>query len=221
MLAGSLLTLTLFQTMAATEPAWRASLEKWRQQREASLLSEDGWLTVTGLFWLEEGNNSVGSSPGSQVLLPADAAPAKAGFIRLETGRAVFTAAPGVRVLLDGKPVQTAELRSDASGQPSLLEIGRLKLLLLRRGERYAIRVKDPQSTLRKNFAGLKWFPARPEWRIEARFLPAPAARKLVLDTIVGTQDVMEKAGDLEFEHHGKTYRLEAARAGDRLFIVF
>ena len=200
---------------------YRASIEQWRQQREASLRSEDGWLTVAGLFWLEEGENAVGSAPGSAVLLPADAAPARAGVIDFRGGRAIFTAAPGVEARLNGKPVRSAELHSDAEGQPDVLEIGRLKLLLIKRGTRYAIRMRDPESALRKNFRGLKWFPIQEEWRIEARYVPVPGPRKLVLETIVGTTEEMESAGFVEFEREGKTWRLEAARSGERLFIVF
>jgi uncharacterized protein (DUF1684 family) len=207
--------------LAAAGADYPASIEQWRQQRAASLSSEDGWLSVAGLFWLEEGDNVVGSAQGSAVLLPADAAPPRAGVIRFQGGRAVFTAAPGVEARLNGKPVSSAELRSDAQGQPDALEIGRLKLLLIKRGTRYAIRMRDPESVLRRNFRGLKWFPIQEEWRIEARYLPVPGPRKLVLETIVGTTEEMESAGFVEFEREGKTWRLEAARSGERLFIVF
>ncbi len=200
---------------------YTASIEQWRKQREASLLAEDGWLSVSGLFWLEEGENPVGSAPGSRVLLPADAAPPNAGLIRLTGDRAVFTAASGVRALLNGQPVETAELRSDAGGNPDIVQIGRLKLLVIKRGERYAVRLRDPESPLRKNFRGLKWFPVHEKWRITARFLPAPADRKLVLETIIGTQEEMPMAGEAEFELDGRTFRLQAARSGRRLFFVF
>lgn len=214
-------TTLAWAAMLQAPPAYASAIEQWRNQREASLRSEDGWLAVCGLFWLEEGENMVGSAPGSQVLLPADAAPAKAGVIRLTGNRAVFTPAPGVQALRNGEPVGTAELRSDASGSQDVLQIGRLKLLLLKRGERYAIRLRDPECALRKNFRGLRWFPVREEWRIAARFLPAPAERKLVVDTIIGTQEEMPLAGEVEFERGGDSYRLLAARSGRRLFIVF
>ena len=34
---------------------YRREIEQWREQREAELKAEDGWLTVTGLFWLKPG----------------------------------------------------------------------------------------------------------------------------------------------------------------------
>ena len=31
----------------------------WREKRNKELRTEDGWLTVAGLFWLKEGSNSI------------------------------------------------------------------------------------------------------------------------------------------------------------------
>lgn len=213
-------TLALF-VLLQTATDYVASIEQWRRQREASLRSEDGWLAVCGLFWLEEGENTVGSAPSSQVLLPPDAAPASAGAIRLTGDRAVFTAAPGVRALRNGELIETAQLRPDSSGGEDILQLGRLKLLLIKRGPRYAIRLRDPECSLRKNFRGLRWFPVHERWRIPARMLPAPTDRKLVVDTIIGTQQEMPSAGEVEFELQGRTFRLQAAWSGQRLFIVF
>ena len=33
--------------------------EQWRTQRRTRLLSDDGWLTLVGLFWLQPGVNDV------------------------------------------------------------------------------------------------------------------------------------------------------------------
>ncbi len=70
--------------------------------------------------------------------------------------------------------------------QPDTLAVGDVKLILIKRGDRLAIRLKDNQSPFRANFAGLRWFPVREDWRIQAKFVPYPTATKLVMDTIVG-----------------------------------
>ena len=46
----------------------RRDIEAWRERRLASLKREDGWLTLVGLSWLEQGENAVGSDPKSRVL---------------------------------------------------------------------------------------------------------------------------------------------------------
>ena len=88
-------------------PRYRAEIEKWRADRVRRLTAEDGWLSVVGLSWLEEGDNSVGSAPSTRVALPAGRTPARLGTIRLSRGSPTFTAAPGVSVTHDGKPVST------------------------------------------------------------------------------------------------------------------
>src|SRR5664280_2147057 len=73
--------------VAEADSAYRIRIAQWHQGREAALKADGGWLTVTGLFWLKEGANRVGSDPSSDVVLPAGA-PANLGVVRVETGAA-------------------------------------------------------------------------------------------------------------------------------------
>ena len=67
-------------TVADTEAAYQASVEKWWDDREARLKSDTGWLSVTGLFRLHHGENRFGSDPGNDIVLPLPSA-AQAGTI--------------------------------------------------------------------------------------------------------------------------------------------
>src|SRR6266542_3194181 len=49
---------------AAETAAYKDEIAKWRQEKEAALKADGGWLTVTGLFWLKEGPNRVANAPG-------------------------------------------------------------------------------------------------------------------------------------------------------------
>ncbi|HET9481032.1 MAG TPA: hypothetical protein VFP98_04680, partial [Candidatus Polarisedimenticolia bacterium] len=60
----------------ATQPAsYTASIVEWRAQREARLKAPGGWLSVAGLFWLEEGTSRFGADPNLEIALPEGAAP--------------------------------------------------------------------------------------------------------------------------------------------------
>ena len=97
-----------------------------------------------------------------------------------------------------------------------------MKLILLKRGDRLAIRLKDNQSPIRASFAGLRWFPVREDWRIQAKFVPYPTATKLVMDTIVGGTEELESPGYVTFERDGKDYTLQAAaEKNGSLWFVF
>ena len=215
------ITLGLAGIEARADDGYRAEIEQFRKRREAGLKAEDGWLSVVGLHWLRQGESKLGSDPASDVLLPSRA-PAAVGTIDLSGDHAVFRAAPGVKVLRAGQAFPDGEIRSDAEGKPDVLAIDGIKLILLKRGSRYALRVKDSRSESRATFAGLKWFPVDESWIIRAKFIPAPSKTKLVFDTIVGEQDVSESPGYVVFERGGKTYKLQAASESDgSLWLVF
>ncbi len=59
----------------------------------------------------------------------------------------------------NGRPFDNGAIHSDADEHPDTLVVGDVKLILLKRGTRFALRIKDNQSPLRAGFAGLRWYP--------------------------------------------------------------
>ena len=196
--------------VAAALPAaesWRDDLAAWRQKRETALASERGWLALAGLFWLREGAQSFGSGPDNDIVLPDPAVAARAGQIELRAGH--------VLARLDG---QTRELRPDS---PDVLRAGRLELAAIRRGPRYGIRLRDPQSPVRRNFTGLRWFPPDARLRVRARFVPD--ARQVPILNVLGQTEQRESPGYVEFTLAGRSLRLrpvlETPEAAELFFI--
>ncbi len=202
--------------------AYRESVEQFRRDREAMLKAPDGWLSVAGLTWLRPGETVVGGAPSADVLLPAGSPPMVGTLTLGEGGQASFRPEPGVAVLRDGQPFEGGPIRSDADGaKADVLAVGDLRLILLKRGDRFALRLKDNQSPTRRDFTGLRWFPVADEWRVVARFTPHPLPTKITFETIVGGRDVLESPGYATFERDGKSYRLDAALEDGRLWFVF
>jgi hypothetical protein len=52
---------------------------RWREKRDKQMRSQDSWLTITGLYWLKEGENSFGTDPANKIILPQDSAPLLVG----------------------------------------------------------------------------------------------------------------------------------------------
>ena len=93
-----------------------ADWDQWREHRRARLLSEDGWLTLVGLYWLKPGENRFGSDPGNPVILPKGKSPAVAGTLTREGDAVTLKVEPGVDLTADvGVP------RSRGSASPGLL----------------------------------------------------------------------------------------------------
>lgn len=203
----------------ANDPAYRQSVEKWRQDYQNTLTSETGWLTVSGLFWLRDGENSFGSNPHNDFVLPA-AAPAQAGVFDYRSGKVTARISPGVTVTMNGKPIQAADLRPDS--REDRLVLGDITLYVHASGNRLAIRMKDKNSNLRRNFTGLKWFPIDESWRVKARYVPYDAPKQLDSRNVLGDPIKLEIVGYLAFSLRGQNLRLEVESGSEGgFFIVF
>ena len=66
-------------------------------------------------------------------------------------------------LLLNGQAAQEGPLESDDGQKPSLISTENLNMLVLRRGDRYALRIKDSESPTRTGFRGLHWYAPKRE----------------------------------------------------------
>ena len=130
-------------------------MQKWRADREARLKADGGWLSLAGLFWLNEGPNRFGTDPAGDIVLPEGSAPAKAGVFELQAGQVTVALLPGASGRLAGQPVSApTAMRPDTSGTPDVLEMGTLSMNVIKRGDKYGIRLKDKNSAVRRGFTG-------------------------------------------------------------------
>lgn len=204
----------------ATAPdgeAYRASVEKWRQAYEADLTSDHGWLSVSGLFWLQDGENSFGSNPLDDIVLPA-AAPANAGSFEFHNGKTIVHVKPGAAAMMHGAKVTTAEMKPDSDDQ---LVMGDLTLYVHASGERYAIRLRDKNSKLRKDFTGLHWFPVDPAYRVVGRYVAYEKPKTVMIENVMGDVGPEVIPGYVEFTLKGQKLRLESELDGSDFEFVF
>jgi uncharacterized protein len=213
--------LALFVCLGAADVSYQKSVEQWRQAYEAKLRADDGWLTVSGLFWMHEGDNSFGSAPGNDVVLAFPPMPANAGRFELHAGKTVVHVNPGVPITMGGKPVESMELRPDS--KQDRLVIGELTFFVHASAGRYGIRLKDKNSQLRKEFKGLHWYPVNDAYHFTARYVAYASPRQVEIETTLGDRDKLDIVGYVTFAVGGKEYRLDAEKDDNTggLFIVF
>ncbi|MGA3293885.1 MAG: DUF1684 domain-containing protein [Candidatus Acidiferrales bacterium] len=204
--------------LRADDASYRASVEKWRHDYEAYLKSDTGWLTVSGLFWLHEGENRFGSDPLSDIVLPVPV-PADAGSFEFHNGRTIVHVKRGVAATIHGVRVETAEMHPDSSADQ--LVLGDLTLYVHASGDRYAIRLKDKNGRLRKEFTGLHWFPINESYRVDARFVPYDKPRTIMIQNMMGDVGPETIPGYVEFSLNGQDLRLDAEKDGSSLSFVF
>ena len=180
------------------------TIQDWRQRRNARLSSDNGWLTLVGLEWLQEGENPVGSGPDNAIRLSGG--PANWGTLHVDGDTIRFVAA-GSAVSIDGVEGGEATLVADNAGQPTIVRSGNLSFYVIFR-ESYALRVKDTQAPTLKAFNGIDTYEIQPDWRYEARFIPAGQGETIEIGNVLGQLNPTPVYGYVEFERNGKTFRL-------------
>src|SRR5579875_1832963 len=190
--------------MATSLNDYTQSISLWQQQRDNALRSPDGWLTLVGLFWLNPGNNTIGSADTNDFVLPKGSAPARIGTLRLENGKVTFVAPDGAAHALTGD-----------EEKPQVVHAGSISFFIIERGGKLGVRVRDSNSPVLKNFQGMKYFPVNPALHFQAKFVPE--SKKIPILNILGQTEPEESPGIVEFTYQGHPYQLRPIYEGKTL----
>lgn len=198
---------------------YQAELTKFRQDREATLKGDAGWLTIGGLWFLTQPRTTFGSDSLNDIVFPASA-PARAGTFALKDGKVTVTAAEGVTFQLEGRSVTSMELRSDVPGPADRLVLGNaLQFWVHNSGDRLSIRLRDQNNPLRREFRGLNWFPVDERYRVEATYKAFEKPAIAEVANILGDIDKVPVPGVATFTLNGQEFALEPfAEPGDPQF---
>jgi uncharacterized protein (DUF1684 family) len=201
---------------------YHGQIEDWRKRRDERLRADNGWLTLAGLFWLEEGDNTFGSDASNALVFPAGV-PARAGLFRRAGHTVTIEVEAGVTITHDGAPVTTMELGSDVRGEPTLLRLDSFTISVIERGkDDVGIRLKDSNSLVLKEFTGIECFPIDPRWRVRARFEPYDPPKTISIPNAYGTVLDETCLGAVVFDLDRTRCRLEAiSEASGDLFLIF
>lgn len=213
---------------SADNTSWRTNLDAWRLQRDHEISAPDGWLTLIGLEWLKTGVNSIGSAPENTLRLPASA-PAYVALLTIagktaQTATVQLLAPQGgfpAGLTVDGHAPHEGTLKISDT-HPSAIAVGSLSLVVLARGDRFVLRIKDANSPTRTAFHGLHWYAPDPAFRVTARWIPYHPARVESIATVIGTTLELPAPGVVEFMLKGKVYLLEPVlEGGDKTHLFF
>jgi hypothetical protein len=204
------------------ETDYFASLEQWRSERDTRLRNPDGWLSFAGSGQVSRGAQSVGSDSGNTIVLSGG--PALWGTLHLDSdGTLRFEVAAGADVTVDGQSFESVRLlHQEDEGGPTYVHAGALRFYVVKTGDVYGWRFRDPQSSGLKAFKGVPNFPIDPSWRIDAQWQPFEPPREIEVVTSNGTLDSVRVPGRAVFERDGRQFALLPAHDEDdeELFFI-
>lgn len=184
----------------------RTAWTRWHAARELDLREEHGWLSLTGLHWLQAAPTAVDGLPGRWSYRSGDAVLQAAASDGLTLVTESGSAAP-IDGTITASVVEAGSLRWIAHGD-TIVE-------LVLRGGRYAIRLRDPSAPELAAFRGVPAFPVDPDWIRPGQFTAA-VPRRVTVDT--ARDDLRQQVtavGTVDVEIGGDTYAL-VATAGQK-----
>jgi uncharacterized protein (DUF1684 family) len=198
---------------------YQKEIEAWYAKRVNNLKGPKGWLNVSGLFWLKEGLNTMGSHPKNDIVFPQGKITDHAGFFLLKSDSVFFESLPDAHILHKDKPFQKGVIFT----HDSLITLSHdsLEWFIIQRDNQYAVRLRDFASQNIKNFTGIERYPLDLSWRVEARFLPHDSATFIPISNVLGQTTMQRSPGKLSFTLQDKSVTLDALISGSELFIIF
>jgi len=196
-------------SVTTAEPEWRQDLDAWRARRAQEIASPDGWLTLAGLEWLQSGANSIGSAADNSLPLHAKV-PEHIGLLVVSGGAVQLLPTVGgfpPDLTVDGQPAKEGPLQ--AGSRPSIVAWHGLALSILDRGSRFALRIKDSDAPARLAFKQLNWYPADPQWSVEAEWIPFATPHTETIPTALATKLSLFSPGVAVFTLNGLKLTLE------------
>jgi uncharacterized protein len=203
----------------APDAAYQQSFDKWKGELTNDM--KQNWACLAGLFWLNPGENSFGSDSSNAIVFPKG--PTHAGVFDLQGKDVTVKMSSEAQATINGKPVTTAKLDSDASAKATIIEMGSLRFKVIVRGERIGIRLKDLDSDAAKNYHGPVFFPLDLLYRVTATWIPSDGKQTVDVPNVLGDVTPTPVAGTAVFKLDGQEYRLTdmGGSAAKGLFFVF
>ena len=188
---------------------------------DTNLRRENGWLALSGLFWLRRGMNTIGSNPTNDILLP-ERLPARLGTFEFDGDNVNLSVEDSTPVEVNGTPTQSALLDADQEDVPSFITFEDVRMVVVRRAKGVGIRVWDNKREERRSFPSRQWYPVNERYRVPATYTRYEVPKIVKMPDILGAILDEPMQGYVAFEIRGKKYELVVEELPDRrLFIQF
>ncbi len=194
-------------------------IAEWDSARLQNLKSPTGWVNLAGLFWLNEGTNTLGSAAGNNIVFPRG--PERIGAMTVEGGRVSFTPASGVNISADDSDIRGRIVISGEDRDAELLTVDSLGFFIIHRGDRSGIRLRDYIHPRLDSLQVIERFDADQDWIIRAEFIESDQDMSVMVPDVLGEITSQSVPGILEFEMDGETVRLFPTGSRERLFVIF
>ena len=206
----------------AAEGSYVREIQQWRQEQDQFMRSAKSPLLLVERYSIDEGDSTVGSLPGSKILLP-EKAPGRVCAILRRGADISLRPTSETQTFVNGNPV-SGDIRLKAVAGPApadRVSFGDFTFAIRPIGQEFYLFLSDKQSNFLLDFHGKTWFPIDPAYRVAAQFIPYDHPKTLDVTDTTGSTRTYSVPGHLVFSIGGQTLRLEPLIPGDYLLVMF
>ena len=200
--------------------AHETEIINWKYERIRSLTAADGWTTLCGLYWLQEGYNPTGSGPSNSIQFPR-AMPAELGSFYLSNDSVHFKI-NDVLIKRGNNQLNTGDsILMFPTTDEMILSWNAYQWFIIKRGDRYGIRLRDTLHPNR-NLTEIPSYPISQTFNIPATISYRDTQEILKIENVLGQVQDRKIVGTLEFNFEGTDYSLSALDGGpEKFYIIF
>ncbi len=217
LITGGLLLTTFL--LAAQD--YQQELNTWYQKRAQSLIAENGWLNLAGLYWLEPGRNSFGSGNKVKIKFPAGTITDEAGYFEWKGDSVIQHSSNGTTILVNGVATHSALVYGKNVLPPTVSAAGNLRWTIIKRSDKMGVRLRNLKSEAVTGFKGIDHFTADSNWKVTATLSTSPLPKYISITNVLGQVNQEKSPGTLHFTINNKEYTLDALEENNQLFIIF
>jgi uncharacterized protein (DUF1684 family) len=202
--------------------SYEQEMAAWYEKRVAELKAEDGWLNLAGLFWLQQGINSIGTDSSFAVQIPLQKKPALLGHLLWENDAVKLIADEKASFTINGQRVQDTTIYRLRNNQSVQVNIGTYRFHIIRRDTKLGVRLRNLAHPALQSFPGIDRYPLDTSFRVTARLVAPPGfSGTIPITNVLGQTIQMPSPGILFFQLHGKPYSLKTVEENKQLLIIF
>jgi uncharacterized protein (DUF1684 family) len=201
--------------------SYKNEIQDWDKKRMESLKSATGWVNLSGLFWLKEGETKFGSAAENELLFKEKNFPALLGSFLLKGNEVVWSTAGDHAVFAQQEKIRTATIFNGEEINATQLAFQTFRWSVIKREDLIGIRFRDLASPQLEKLQHIPRYGIDQDWRINARIEKSALPSVSILN-VLGQTTQEKSPGKVVFEYKGKSYSLDVVDEGTtNLFVLF
>ena len=195
-------------------------IEQWKQERLKEVLKE--WIPLEGLFWLKEGENTMGSHSSNDIVFPETTAPEKMVNFVLQDGSVLMKVISSEIFSQEEKSLTELVLSTDTAKTYQKIQWKNFEWNLITRDNKTALRLKRISGLADSSQISIPYFPIDLSYRIEGKFIPYEENKTIPIGNVLGMLIDTKCPGKVVFKIEGKEYALDVLEGKeDSYFLLF